>query len=469
VEIVVSGAGNLPLWPTPKVTWSTDIRVYEEGNEIAPRTSGPRLGGTKNFKFAVVPDSAGSLSLPPIEYSYFDPASGTYRVAKALGVSIPVLDALPVADRRSALPIEQDGPAPLPERIVELPGIALGALIGLPLLAMAAMAYRRRHPRKRPAPVSGPDPAQRLDALLESLAPPESRPSSAALTGALRAAGIDREAAERLVRLHAALVAQRFGRDATGRASSELLREIDEALGRLPQATRRNGGPMPALVAGVLLAIVAPAVQGQSGIELYTRGEYAAAAQAFRHAAATKPRSAALWYDVAASEYLARRDANAVAALYAARALAPRDQRVGALWNALAREHEQLRRAGRVWPLTAEECLAAALLLLWVGAILFFVVGRRRWPWVAPLLLAAAVAWAGLARRADRRAPRAVLVGGASLRLSPHGLAPERGTIPGFSVVRLERHVGGWWLVLTREDIEGWVPDEILALTPALD
>jgi hypothetical protein len=470
VEIALSGAGNLPLWPTPKVSWPSGIRVYEEGSEITPRTAGPRLGGSKTFKFSVVPDSAGTLSLPALEYSYFDPAPATYRLARALSIAIPVLDALPVADRRSALPIEQEGPPSLPVRIVTLPWSALAALISLPILAMAAMTLRRRYPRKRAAPVSGPDPAHRLDALLELLAPPDARPSPVALAGALRAAGIDREGAERLVRLHAELVAQRFGRESTGQPSSELLRDIDDALGRLPRAVRWRGGPIPALVSGMLAAaILAPALHGQSGIELYTHGEYAAAAQAFRQAANAKPWSAALWYDVAASEYLARRDANSAAALLAARQLAPRDPRVDALWNALAREHEPLRRAGTVWPLTAEECLAAALLLVWIGAPLFLILRRRRWLSAIPLLLAVAVAAAGFIRRAERRAPRAVLAGGASLRLSPHGLAPERGTIPSFSVVRLERRVGRWWLILTQQGIEGWVPEEILSLAPALD
>jgi hypothetical protein len=62
-----------------------------------------------------------------------------------------------------------------------------------------------------------------------------------------------------------------------------------------------------------------------------------------------------------------------------------------------------------------------------------------------------------------------VLEGGASLRLSPHGLAPERAAVPAFGVVRLERKLGSWWLVETVDGAEGWVSEEILALSPALD
>jgi hypothetical protein len=64
---------------------------------------------------------------------------------------------------------------------------------------------------------------------------------------------------------------------------------------------------------------------------------------------------------------------------------------------------------------------------------------------------------------------RAVLGAGASLRLSPYGLAPERGTAPAFTVIELERRVPGWWLVRTAQDAEGWIPEEIVARVPALD
>jgi hypothetical protein len=76
---------------------------------------------------------------------------------------------------------------------------------------------------------------------------------------------------------------------------------------------------------------------------------------------------------------------------------------------------------------------------------------------------------AGVVRSRERSVPRAVLVGGSSLRTSPHGLAPERGTIPAFNVVHLSRRLGAWWLVETSDGALGWVPSDILAPIPALD
>ena len=55
-----------------------------------------------------------------------------------------------------------------------------------------------------------------------------------------------------------------------------------------------------------------------------------------------------------------------------------------------------------------------------------------------------------------------MLIGGASLRVSPHGLAPAVSSIPAFSVVEPVRAEGQWWLVRSPGG-EGWVPAEILA------
>ena len=54
-------------------------------------------------------------------------------------------------------------------------------------------------------------------------------------------------------------------------------------------------------------------------------------------------------------------------------------------------------------------------------------------------------------------------------RSGSHGLAPERGALPAFSVVTLERHEGTWWLVESESGAQGWVPEEILAVVPALN
>jgi len=470
VAIVVTGAGNLALWPPPRAAWPATVRVYQEGTEGAARPFGARIGGSKKFRFGIVPDSAGSLALPALDYPFFDPGSGGYRSAHAAAIVVPVLEAAPVADRRNPLPLELPGSESPAERLLALPGAVLALLAGLPLLLLGALTlWRGRRPRPPRAAPAG-SPAARLDALVCSLVPPGTPGAPRALVGALRQAGVEREAAERLVRLHLALEAERFGNQQGAPGPAALAPEIESALGALPRALRRASGLVALLLAAIgAVGLLPVRAAAQSGLELYGRGEYAAAARALREEAERAPPSAARWYDLAAAEYLSHRDAFAVAALLPARAHAPRDPRVQALWSALAREHEQLRRAERQWPLSAEEFLALALIGLWLGALLFALLRRYRAVWGGVLALAAVAGSIGVQLRSERRGARAVLAAGASLRLSPHGLAPERGAVPGFSIVRLERQVGSWWLIRTEEGAQGWVPGEVLARSPALD
>lgn len=134
------------------------------------------------------------------------------------------------------------------------------------------------------------------------------------------------------------------------------------------------------------------------------------------------------------------------------------------LWNTLAREHSALRAAepSSPLPLSADEWFALAILAMWVGFGLYFWPGPRMRLWVLALVLAAGSALLGAIRRAEEPGERGVLIGRASLRVSPHGLAPTVGSLPAFSVVQPVRAEGAWSLVRS-PDAEGWVPAEILA------
>ncbi|NOT08379.1 MAG: hypothetical protein HOP28_09260, partial [Gemmatimonadales bacterium] len=307
-----------------------------------------------------------------------------------------------------------------------------------------------------------PDPAARLQRLVSAMAPP--------VASALRLAGLDRQGAEVRLALHRELERTRFGPDGPGEVAPDLQREIGSALTRLPKLLRRAAG---IAAAGILVAghgaAASAAQESRDGVALYAEGAYGPAAVAFRAGTLVATASSADFYDLAAAEYMLRRDAHAAAALLIARERAPRDPRVGALWNTLAREHDQLRHLGGGWPMSAEEALVGALILLWVAAILYALFPARRTWWGVVAGVALAVCLTGVALRAQRTVPRAVLTGGASLRVSPHGLAPELGSAPAFSLVRLVRSAPGWWLVETAAGGAGWIVDDVLAPLPTLN
>lgn len=454
VEIAVLGTGGLPLWPGPVIAWPQGARAYDQGSDASFGPRGPRLGGTRVFRYSVVPDSAGGLSLPALEYPYFDPASSTYRVARAPGTIVPILEPVAMAERRVALSLLQPGTRPLATRVASLPGYVLWLLFGFPVLIIAGVELWRRYPRKPPVADAVPPP-EALDRLVRSVLPPHEGPSLHAITTALRNAGVPTDQADRLADLHLGMEALRFGASGAASPPDQMERAIERELSAIPRKVRQLAG-----IAAMAMLVHVGSLEAQTAYELYNKGQYLAAAEAFRLEAREFPGSER-WYNVAAAEYMSGRDAHAAAALLSVRTEDPREPKVRALWNALAREHGELRRVPRGWLLTADECLALAVVAAWLGLILYLAFRRWRPLWLAALGLALVGVIASGVQRGEQRENRAVLAGGASQRVSPHGLAPTTGAIPAFTVVKLLRKSGNWWLI--ESDVgEGWVPSEIL-------
>lgn len=465
VELVVIGDGNLALWPEPQVAWPAGARAYQERVEERLRPGSIRRSGSKAFRFAVVPDSAGTLSLPAVEYPYFDPETESYRVARAAPLAIPVVEGDVVGERRIAPLLAAPAGRSVAERVWRLPLAVRLTLMGLPLLLLAGAFLGTHRRRIRPAPALSAE--DRLALLVHSLRPVAGALDPPALIAALRQRGVDRETAEHLVAMHRALESERYGPSGAGSAPASMVRQLEATLAALPARLWIRG-----LGAGILLflgGLGSPTAEAQDASTLYREGRYPQAAEAFR-AAARSTTAPGVWYNLAAAEFMARRDAHAAAALLAASSRIPRGTHIAALWTQLGRAREPLRRARPDFPVTLEEVVLAGLIALWLGAPLA-AFGRRRlrvlgW---GILALGAVAGLAALALRPDRAEPRGVIAQGSSLRVSPHGLAPEQGTAPPYVVVRLEHHWPGWWLVRTRDGARGWVPDDAVAPVPRLD
>lgn len=112
VEVALAGEGNIALWPAPETRWPSQARAYlERVDEQVSNTSG-RVGGTKTYRYLVVPDSAGTLALPAMEYAYFDLASHHYQAVPVPATSIPVAPSGEAAVSAALPPALMDGAAP---------------------------------------------------------------------------------------------------------------------------------------------------------------------------------------------------------------------------------------------------------------------------------------------------------------------------------------------------------------------
>lgn len=450
LDLTVSGQGNVSLWPAPEVAWPVNVRVYAEPTEESIRRPGGIVVGDKRFRFTLVADSAGVLTLPRVRYPYFDPVRGQVVVASAAPVGVAVR---PHGSTASRVPVAASSVLRTPLAATLVRGW-WPVLLGLALAPLLLVARRRRRPviRQRHG-VAGVE--EELRSLLGQ--PADATPGR--VEAALRRRGASRDDARAVRRWLEAVDRHRWSSDHPPRPDDAIVARII--------ATARQGAGRVVAPLLLLAALAAPmAAQWQEALDRYRNNDAIGAERLFAQVVASHPASPDAWLDLGASRWLAGDDVGSVAAWIGGLRVAPRDGRLRAALDAVSDLPPDVRALAPIVPLSRDELVLVALggwLLLWA------VWPRsRRLGWAAAVLTLAA---AGLATARGIAAARDIaLVRPATLlRVSPVVTAPELGAVPAWSRATLERGQGGWWLVRLDGTRRGWLPAAQLATLSPLD
>jgi hypothetical protein len=89
LRITVSGTGNISLLDLPEVNLPAGFEKYEPKTNDKINRSG-RISGQKVVEYLVVPRAVGNKEIPPIEFSYFNPANSRYSTISSQPFSINV-------------------------------------------------------------------------------------------------------------------------------------------------------------------------------------------------------------------------------------------------------------------------------------------------------------------------------------------------------------------------------------------
>jgi hypothetical protein len=164
LTLEVSGRGNVQMIPEPRLPELAAVKVYDDkpGSSIQRQATG--LSGSRTFRKALVPQAAGTLSLPPVRLVYFDPEAEAFRTAATDEIPLEVLPAtgdeelrltetLAPGTGKVAVRILADDILPIYAGIEGIDGrrrpsgAPLAAILLLPPLAYlgALAAARRRH------------------------------------------------------------------------------------------------------------------------------------------------------------------------------------------------------------------------------------------------------------------------------------------------------------------------------------
>ena len=90
MRIIVSGTGNLKLIKQPVVTIPKDFDKYEPKITDQTKLTSNGLEGSKIYDILIVPRHQGKYEIPPVEFTYFDTATNSYKTAKSEGFTLDV-------------------------------------------------------------------------------------------------------------------------------------------------------------------------------------------------------------------------------------------------------------------------------------------------------------------------------------------------------------------------------------------
>lgn len=83
LKITITGTGNLSLMGAPSVDLPPEHDVYETNRTSNIQTTGNRISGSVVFEYPIVARAAGKFRIAPVRFSWFDPASETYKTGSS--------------------------------------------------------------------------------------------------------------------------------------------------------------------------------------------------------------------------------------------------------------------------------------------------------------------------------------------------------------------------------------------------
>jgi len=153
LKVVIAGQGNVNLLNSPKIDIPGSFEKYDPKiTDNIDKNSNP-LSGSRQFEFALMPLEAGEHTIPPVEFSYFDPAAHAYKTIKSKAFSIKVSPGKQNKQNKEDFSVDKNVLIPVrkaPLHWVKDTGFIIGSfwywlLLLLPTLALVAgILYRRK-------------------------------------------------------------------------------------------------------------------------------------------------------------------------------------------------------------------------------------------------------------------------------------------------------------------------------------
>ena len=90
VKVRVTGEGNLNAVGSPPLAEMSDFKQYAPKVSSSSSVVGDRLRGERAWDYVLIPLAPGSQTIPPVNFSFFDPKAGAYRTVSSAAIPIQV-------------------------------------------------------------------------------------------------------------------------------------------------------------------------------------------------------------------------------------------------------------------------------------------------------------------------------------------------------------------------------------------
>ncbi len=90
LKISVNGAGNIKLFDAPKISFPEGIDTSEPTVTNKTNDKDGGISGSKLFEYLLIPRAPGKITLPPVEFSYFDPVAKQYKTLTTSSTTLEV-------------------------------------------------------------------------------------------------------------------------------------------------------------------------------------------------------------------------------------------------------------------------------------------------------------------------------------------------------------------------------------------
>ncbi|MGH2643907.1 MAG: BatD family protein, partial [Chitinophagaceae bacterium] len=90
LKIIISGTGNISLLSAPQVDLASDFDNYTPTVTDNINSNSNPYGGSRTFTYVLMPKTAGDFTIPPVQFSYFDPAAEKYKTIETSAFTLDI-------------------------------------------------------------------------------------------------------------------------------------------------------------------------------------------------------------------------------------------------------------------------------------------------------------------------------------------------------------------------------------------